>query len=298
MGVEIEAHGRDARANIERRILMHRLTLGDFELIAVSDGIYHLDGGAFFGVVPKVLWERKVKADDKNRVPTGLNSVIVRTGEHTVLIETGIGNKLAERMANVYGMPAQLLDNLAAAGISPEDINIVINSHLHFDHCGWNTVRRDGKIAPTFPKAKYYVQEGEWRHAHQQERDAISYFAENYDPLVESGQMTLLRGDQEIVPGISVEVFPGHTRDMQAIIIKSGGNTACYISDLIPTSAHLDLNWVMAFDLYPLETVESRKRYYARALPEKWLTMFTHDPNIPWAYVGRGEMGKLVAREA
>jgi glyoxylase-like metal-dependent hydrolase (beta-lactamase superfamily II) len=276
---------------------MHRLTLGDFELIAVSDGIYHLDGGAFFGVVPKVLWERKVKADGKNRVPTGLSSVVVRTGDHTVLIETGIGNKLPERMANVYGMPAQLLDNLAAAGISPDDIDIVINSHLHFDHCGWNTVRRDGKIAPTFPKAKYYVQEGEWQHAHQQQRDAVSCFSENYDPLIERGQMTLLRGDQEIVPGISVEVFPGHTRDMQAIIIKSGGHTACYISDLIPTSAHLELNWVMAFDLYPLETVESRKRYYARAIPEKWLTMFTHDPNLPWAYVERGEMGKLVAKE-
>jgi glyoxylase-like metal-dependent hydrolase (beta-lactamase superfamily II) len=277
---------------------MHRLTLGDFELIAVSDGIYHLDGGAFFGVVPKVLWERKVKADDKNRVPTGLDSVVVRTGDHTVLIETGAGNKLPEKMAKIYGMPAQLLDNLDAAGISPEDIDIVINSHLHFDHCGWNTVRRHGKIAPTFPKAKYYVQEGEWRHAHEQERDAVSYLTENYDPLVESGQMTLLRGDQEIVPGISVEVFPGHTRDMQAIIVKSGGQTACYISDLIPTSAHLELNWVMAFDLYPLETVESRKRYYARAIPEKWLTMFTHDPNIPWAYVETGEMGKLVAREA
>jgi glyoxylase-like metal-dependent hydrolase (beta-lactamase superfamily II) len=277
---------------------MPRLTLGNFELIAVSDGIYHLDGGAFFGVVPKVLWQRKVKADDKNRVPAGLDSVVVRTGDQTVLIETGIGNKLPERMANVYGMPAQLLDNLAAAGISPEDIDVVINSHLHFDHCGWNTVRRDGKIAPTFPKAKYYVQEGEWRHAHEQQRDAISYLAENYDPLVESGQMTLLRGDQQVVPGISVEVFPGHTRDMQAIIVKSGGHTACYISDLIPTSAHLELNWVMAFDLYPLETVESRSRYYARALPEKWLTMFTHDPNIPWGYVERERIGKLVAREA
>jgi glyoxylase-like metal-dependent hydrolase (beta-lactamase superfamily II) len=277
---------------------MPRLTLGDFELIAVSDGIYHLDGGAFFGVVPKVLWERKVKADDKNRVPTGLDSVVVRTGDHTVLIETGIGNKLPERMAKVYGMPAQLLDNLAAAGISPEDIDVVINSHLHFDHCGWNTVRHGGGIAPTFPKAKYYVQKGEWQHAHQQERDAVSYFSENYDPLVESGQMTLLTGDHEIVPGVSVQVFPGHTHDMQAIMVKSGGQTACYISDLIPTSAHLELNWVMAFDLYPLETVESRKRYYDRAIPEKWLTMFTHDPNLPWAYVERGEMGKLVAKEA
>ncbi len=275
---------------------MHRLTLGDFELIAVPDGTYFLDGGAFFGVVPKVLWEKKVKADERNRVTAGLNSVIVRTGEHTVLIETGMGNKLSEEMVKIYGQPAGLLANLAAAGVSPEDIDIVINTHLHFDHCGWNTVRREGKLLPTFPKATYYVQEGEWRHAHENQRDSFSYLAENYDPLVESGQMKLLRGNQGIVPGVSVEVFPGHTRDMQAVVITSGGKAACYISDLIPTTAHLDLNWVMAFDLYPIETIESRKHYYARAIPEEWLTIFTHDPNVPWAYVERDEKGKMAAR--
>jgi glyoxylase-like metal-dependent hydrolase (beta-lactamase superfamily II) len=275
---------------------MHRLTLGDFELTALSDGIYHLDGGGLFGVVPKVLWSKKVEVDANNRVPTGLNCVLVR-GDKTVLIETGIGNKLSEKMAQLYGQPAQLLDNLNAAGVSPDDIDIVINTHLHFDHCGWNTVRQGDKIAATFPKAKYYVQEGEWRHAHENQRDAVSYITPNYDPLVESGQMQLLRGDVEIVPGISVKVFSGHTRDMQAVIIESGGQTACYISDLIPTRAHVDLNWVMSFDLYPLETIESRKRYYARAIPEKWLTMFTHDPNLPWGYVEKTDSGKLAVRE-
>jgi glyoxylase-like metal-dependent hydrolase (beta-lactamase superfamily II) len=277
---------------------MHRLTLGNFELIAVSDGIYHLDGGAFFGVVPKVLWERRLPANEKNLVPTGLNSVVVRTGEQTVLIETGIGNKLDEKMAQIYGQPAKLLENLHHAGIAPEDVDVVINSHLHFDHCGWNTVRKNDRITATFPRAKYYVQEGEWKHAHENQRDSVSYFSHNYDPLVENGQMTLLRGNQEILPGISVEVFPGHTRDMQAIILQSGGKMACYISDLIPTSAHLELNWVMSFDLYPLETVESRRRYYARALPEEWLTMFTHDPNVPWVYVEKDQKGKMAARKA
>jgi glyoxylase-like metal-dependent hydrolase (beta-lactamase superfamily II) len=278
---------------------MHRLTLGDFELIAVSDGTYRLDGGAFFGVVPKVMWEKKVKADAENYVPVGLNSVVVRTGQHTVLIETGIGNKLPERLIKIFGQPAKLLDNLAAAGISPEDIDIVINSHLHFDHCGWNTMIKDDKIVPTFPKAKYYAPEGEWQHGRLQlERDAISYMSENYDPLIKTGQMELLQGDQEIVPGISVRVFPGHTLHMQAVIIQSGGQTACYISDLIPTSAHIDLTWVMAFDLLPLRTIESRKRYYAQSIPEKWLTMFTHDPNLPWAYVEKDERGKMSARAA
>jgi glyoxylase-like metal-dependent hydrolase (beta-lactamase superfamily II) len=276
---------------------MHRLTLGDFELTAISDGTYHLDGGVFFGVVPKLMWERRVKADEKNLVPSGLNSVLVRTGDKTVLIETGLGNKLPRRLVNIYGQPAELLSNLSAAGISPEDVDIVINTHLHFDHCGWNTVRQGDKVVATFPNARYYVQEGEWQHARRQhERDAVSYIGDNYDPLIANGQMHLLKGDQEIVPGVSVQVFPGHTDNMQAVMIKSGGKTACYISDLIPTTAHIDLTWVMAFDLCPLQTIDSRKRYYAQAMPEKWLTIFTHDPKIPWAYVEKADMGRLVAR--
>jgi glyoxylase-like metal-dependent hydrolase (beta-lactamase superfamily II) len=273
---------------------MLRTTLGDFELTALSDGIYYLDGGAFFGIVPKALWSKKVAVDADNRVPTGLNSVLVRTGDRNVLIETGVGNKLPEKMAQIYGQPAKLLENLGAAGVSPDDIHVVINSHLHFDHCGWNTIRPGSTVAPTFPNAKYYVQEGEWKHAHENQRDSVSYLHENYDPLVESGQMQLLHGDLEIVPGITVQVFPGHTRDMQAVIVQSGGQTACYISDLIPTSAHVEVNWVMGFDLYPLETIESRKRYYSRAIPEKWLTMFTHDPEIPWARLERDERGKIL----
>lgn len=272
----------------------HKVILGDFELISLSDGVYHLDGGSYFGVVPKTLWSRKLPADDKNLVPSGLNSVLVRTGEKNILIETGIGNKLSEKMAQIYGQPAGLLESLHAAGLAPEDIDMVIDSHLHFDHCGWNTVRRNGSIAATFPRAKYYAQEGEWKHAHENQRDGVSYFTGNYDPLVESGQMQLLRGNAEIAPGISVEIYPGHTRDLQAIMVRSGGRTACYISDLIPTSNHLDLNWVMAYDLYPVESIESRKRFYARSIPERWLVMFTHDHEIPWGYLEKDERGKAV----
>jgi glyoxylase-like metal-dependent hydrolase (beta-lactamase superfamily II) len=273
---------------------MQHCTIGSFDLTALSDGNYLLDGGAFFGVIPKTLWSKRLLPDEKNRVASGLNSVLVRTGEKNMLIETGIGNKLSEKMAEIFGQPAKLLENLSAAGLSPNQIDIVINSHLHFDHCGWNTSRQNGAIVPTFPNATYYVQEGEWKHAHEGQRDSVSYLHENYDPLVESGQMKLLRGNQGIVPGVSVEVFPGHTRDMQAVLVQSGGKTACYISDLIPTSAHVDLNWVMAFDLYPVETIESRKRYYARAIPGNWLTMFTHDPEMPWGYVEKDERGKIV----
>lgn len=277
---------------------MHRITLGDFELTVVSDGTYFTDGGAFFGVVPKTMWSKKVTPDEQNRLDAGLNSLLVRTGEKNILIETGIGNKLPDKLVQIYKQPAKLLDNLHAAGVAPEDIDIVINTHLHFDHCGWNTVRHGDRVEATFPNAKYYVQQQEWEHGRLQlERDAISYMSPNYDPLIETGQMVLLNGDQELLPGISVKVFPGHTANMQAVIVESGGGnetkTACYISDLIPTSAHLDLTWVMAFDVLPLETIESRKKYYAQAIPERWLTIFTHDDQTPWGYVERRERGRL-----
>ncbi|MGA7907686.1 MAG: MBL fold metallo-hydrolase [Candidatus Sulfotelmatobacter sp.] len=309
---------------------MHRLRLGNFELSVFSDGTYPLDGGAFFGVVPKIMWSKKVTADEKNYVQAGLNSLLIRTGKQTVLVETGMGNKLSERMIKFYGQPAKLLDSLAAGGVAPEEIDIVINTHLHFDHCGWNTVRdKNGKIVPTFPRAKYYAPEGEWQYARRpSERDAISYISDNYDPLVASGQMTLLEGGEEVVPGISVETFPGHTAHMLAVIISDAtaaqgklngttgkgsasalpigaredgalapeGGIACYISDLIPTTAHIDLTWGMSFDLYPLQTIDSKKHYYAKAIPGKWLTVFTHDPKTPWAFVEEDAAGKIVAR--
>ena len=272
--------------DFQRSIPVQRTTLGDFELTVLSDGNYWLDGGAFFGVVPKTLWQKRLEPDELNRVPTGLNSILVRTGKHTVLIETGIGNKLNDKLRSIYESQQKLMTNLEQARVAPDEIDIVINTHLHFDHCGWNTVRQGDHVRPTFPRAKYYVQEGELRHAHMQhERDRVSYMTDNYDPLVAGGQMHLLHGDSEIVPGVSVKVFPGHTRNMQAVMIRSGNGRACYISDLIPTSAHLDLTWVMAFDLFPLETIESRKRFYEEAIPQKWLVLFTHDPVTPWAYV-------------
>jgi glyoxylase-like metal-dependent hydrolase (beta-lactamase superfamily II) len=276
---------------------VYRTTIGDFELTVFSDGTYLLDGGAFFGVIPKIMWEKKMTPDSKNRVSGGLNSLLVRTGDQNVLIETGIGNKLSERMIKFYGQPAKLLGNMTAAGIAPEDIDVVINTHLHFDHCGWNTIRQNERVVPTFPKAKYYVQEGEWQHANGHfERDRISYISDNYNPLVDSGQMELLRGDREIVPGISVRIFPGHTAYMQAVIIESGGRKACYISDLIPTRAHIDITWGMAFDLFPVDTIESKKKYYAESISAKWLTVFTHDPKLPWAYVERDPEGRLLAQ--
>jgi glyoxylase-like metal-dependent hydrolase (beta-lactamase superfamily II) len=286
-----------------------RTTVGDFELTVLSDGHYFLDGGAMFGVVPKLLWEKRAPADEQNRILLGLNTVIVRTSQHTVAIETGIGNKLPAKLKEIYGAQQQLPRAFEAAQIRPEEVDIVINSHLHFDHCGWNTTRTaDGRIVPTFPNARYFAHRGEVAHGHLQlERDAISYISDNYDPLIASGQMTLLGSDSAtepgetypIVPGISVECFPGHTAQLLAIHIEpggtgSGGPHACYISDLIPTSAHLDITWVMGYDLDPVTCIAERKRFYQRAIPEKWLVLFTHDHHTPFGYVELNDKGKPV----
>jgi glyoxylase-like metal-dependent hydrolase (beta-lactamase superfamily II) len=249
------------------------------------------------------MWSKRMHPDDLNRLSCGLNSVLVRGGKKTVLIETGVGNKLGERMKKIYSPEEKLLNSLHAVGVAPEDIDVVVNTHLHFDHCGWNTTRLpDGRVVPTFPNARYFAHRGEVEHGHLQlERDAVSYIAANYDPLVERGQMSLLDlGPGEvrgILPGISVELFPGHTHQLMAVHIESGGEHACYISDLLPTSSHLDVTWVMGYDLDPLRCIEERKRFYARAIPEEWLVLFTHDHQRPMGYVSWSEKGKPVFRE-
>lgn len=266
--------------------------LGAAELMVITDRTYYLDGGAFFGVVPKPLWSRHAAADEQNRVRTGLNSLIVRLNGATVLIETGCGNKLSEKQMRNWGVDPRrdYLDRLHAAGVAPASVGTVINTHLHYDHCGWNTVRNPdtGAIQATFARARYYVQRREWEHAREQhERDRVSYLSENYDPLVASGQMELLEGGRELLAGISVECWPGHTRGLQGVLIHSQGETACYVSDLMPTHWHLKPSWVMGFDLYPLESIDNKHRVLERAAREHWLMVFTHDPEHAWGYVER-----------
>jgi glyoxylase-like metal-dependent hydrolase (beta-lactamase superfamily II) len=238
--------GRDAAAGLVRT----RMQVGEFEVTVCTDGTYRLDGGAMFGVVPKPFWEKRPPADEQNRILLGLNSVVVRTGEQTVLIETGVGNKQTAKMREIHANQELLPASLAAAGVRPEEVDVVINTHLHFDHRGWNTtLQADGSVTPTFPNARYFAHRGEVEHGRLQlDRDRVSYLAPNYEPLIESGQMTLLDGEgirrnPVISPGISVVVFPGNTAQLMAVHIESkaaGGAAehACYISDLIPTSAH------------------------------------------------------------
>ncbi|HEV2426402.1 MAG TPA: MBL fold metallo-hydrolase [Terriglobia bacterium] len=271
------------------------MKLGDFEIHPLSDGSFALDGGQMFGVVPKVLWEKKIPADRRNRIKLGLNSILVRTGRQNVVIETGIGENFDPKFADIYAIDhsVNLLGDLQHHGLGPEDVDIIINSHLHFDHCGWNT-RRDGdRVAPTFPRARYYVQRGEWEHAlNPNERDRASY-VENFFRATES-QTVLLDGDGEVIPGIRVQVMPGHTRDLQVVWIESSGERACFVSDLVPTAAHLAYPWVMSFDLYPLETVASKHRILPELVRDQAIVVFGHDAATPWARLAERE-GKVVA---
>jgi glyoxylase-like metal-dependent hydrolase (beta-lactamase superfamily II) len=291
-------------ADLAASLVRARAKVGDFELIVCTDGTYRLDGGAMFGVVPKTLWQKRAPSDEQNRILLGLNTAVVRTGRHTVVIETGIGNKQAAKMREIHCNQELLPASLAAAGVSLEEVDIVINTHLHFDHCGWNTtLQLDGSVTPTFPNARYFAHRGEVEHGHLQlDRDRVSYLSSNYDPLIESGQMTLLdtesiQAELEICPGISVELFPGHTDQLMGVHIESrahGGAVehACYISDLIPTSSHLEPTWVMGYDLDPVECIAQRKRFYQRAIPENWLVLFTHDHETPMGRIGLNEKGK------
>ncbi len=286
----------------DAELVRGRFPLGDFEVTLCSDGTYLLDGGAMFGVVPKTLWSKRTVPDEENRILLGLNTTVVRTGTATILIETGIGNKQSEKMIQIHQNQAQLPASLAAAGIRPEEVTHVINTHLHFDHCGSNTtLQADGSVTPTFPNARYFAHRGEVEHGHLQlDRDRVSYLSPNYDPLIASGQMTLvdqqsLRRDPAIVPGVWLEEFPGHTAHMLGVHVASGGRHACYIGDLYPTTHHLDPTWVMGYDLDPLTCIAERKRFLTKALPEQWLVLFTHDHQVPAATLALNDKGKPVA---
>ncbi|AFL90245.1 Zn-dependent hydrolase, glyoxylase [Terriglobus roseus DSM 18391] len=283
-------------ATDDDELIRGRARIGDAEIIVCTDGTCRFDGGAMFGVVPKTMWSRRMEADELNRVMLGLNCVVVRIGGKTVLIETGFGNKLTPKIKEICATQEQLPASLSAAGIAPADIDLVINTHLHWDHCGWNTVlQHDGRAVPFFPNAEYITHVGEVEHGRRQfERDRVSYVADNYEPMIASGQMRLIEGTAaDIMPGIRTECFPGHTAQLMAVHIESGDDHACFISDLLPTTAHLDVSWAMAFDLDPLRTIEERKRFYARAVPEKWLVLYPHDHHVPMSNVGIDERGRF-----
>ena len=271
-------------------------TVGRLKCHALEGGRQHLDGGAMFGVVPKPLWERRIPADARNRIPLVLRCVLVEHDAGLILIDTGLGNKEDEKFRDIYGVdnagnrgPTQLEDALAALGHKPADVRWVINTHLHFDHAGGNTWRDGaGAVRPSFPAATYVVQKRELEFArHTNERTAASYLKHNFDPIT----FRLVDGETEVLPGIRCLPTPGHVPYHQSILVESGGDRACFLADLVPTSAHVPLPWIMGYDLEPLVTLESKRRLYARAEAEGWLLWFEHDPVVVAGRLGRDGKG-------
>jgi len=274
---------------------IHRFPLGDLELISVSDGMFRLDGGSMFGVVPKTMWSTVSVPDERNRIPLSMRPLVVR-GARTMIIDAGMGDKESEKFCRIYGverMARHLDHSLAEAGLSPDDIDIVLASHLHFDHAGGFTVRDGGgRLRPRFPRAQYIVRRGEWEDAtHPNARTRASYLLDNYVPLADAGVLQLVDDDQMIMPGVRVRRTGGHTPHHQMIVIESGGKTAAFVADLIPTSAHLPDVWVMGYDLFPLDSMTAKGRFVAEAIEKNILVFFEHDPVLVAGYL-KEEDGK------
>jgi glyoxylase-like metal-dependent hydrolase (beta-lactamase superfamily II) len=279
------------------------MQFGDYRVEVVPDAEFRLDGGAMFGVVPRALWQRVAVPDEQNRVRLSANCLYVETAGERILIETGMGDKWSPRHAEMYGInrTRTLGETLhARTGRTAADVTVVVNTHLHFDHAGGNTtLDAEGRAVPAFPNARYFVSRREYEHAEApHERDRASYLAENWRPLVESRQLELKPDDYEVAPGLTLETIAGHSRTMQCVKLERGGRTLYCFADLVPTRAHVNLAWIMGYDLYPVETLEAKRRLLPQAAREGWLCLFYHDAEAPLArIVEEGERLSAVGYE-
>ena len=263
------------------------MKLGDLEFHIISAGHVLLDGGAMFGVIPRPMWEQKMPPDARNRITLSMNSLLIYAGGKSIVVETGAGDKWNPKLRDIYGIDGPFLEQgLRKHDLRAADIDIVVNTHLHFDHCGGNTRVEKDKVIPAFPNARYVVHRGEYEHAlSPTERDRASYIAENYLPVEAAGQFGLLENDSEIVPGVELVRLPGHTVNMFGVKLSGGGKTAFLFGDLVPTTAHLPLPWIMGYDLYPMTTLENKKRWIPEVVREGWLALFAHDDRVRAAYL-------------
>jgi len=285
--VELKQPARQSELfNLKSEIQRH--SVGDLELISLCDGSFRLDGGAIFGVVPKSLWSGRFPCDEQNRVELAVRQLVVR-GVRTLLVDAGFGDKTDETFRSNFAVDRRRnLDHaLADAGLAPEDIDIVLATHLHWDHAGGFTVRGpDGRLRPRFPRARYVVRRGEWEEAtHPNARTRSNYFADDFVPLVAAGVLEMVDDDQTIMPGVKVRRTGGHTGHHQMVLIESNGQQAAFPADLMPTSAHLSLSWVAAVDLFPMETIASKQTFVDEAAARRTLVFFDHDPRIHAAYI-------------
>lgn len=270
---------------------MH-LELGDVRVDAVLDGTFRLDGGAMFGVVPKPLWSKVIDCDERNRIPLALRCLLIRTPDEVVLVDTGMGTRWTEKERDIYALDNEpgLVHRLGELGVTPDQVTKVILTHLHFDHGGGNTVEQDGVTVAAFPRARYVVQKGELEWAMKPTlRDRASYVLHTFEALADAGRFDLVEGNREIVPGVSVRRMPGHTPNLQGILVEGGGQTVVFPSDLMPTSRHLPPPWVMGYDLEPLVTLQNKLELVAEVVEKDWIVVFEHDPDTPMGRVRYGE---------
>jgi glyoxylase-like metal-dependent hydrolase (beta-lactamase superfamily II) len=275
------------------------MKFGEYRVEVIPDCEFRLDGGAMFGVVPRNLWSRTCPPDEQNRIRMNMNCLFIEGRGERILIDTGIGEKWSEKHRTMYAIDRQrsFADGLRAiAGVGPEDITIVINTHLHFDHAGGNTkTGAAGESVAAFTNARYFVSRAEYEHAESpSERDRASYLPDNWRPLKETGKLELKEPEYEVVPGLSMETQAGHNRSMQCARLEQGSQTLFGFADLVPMRAHVPFAWIMGFDLYPVETLEAKKKLLPRAAREGWTCLFYHDPDQPLARIGEAD-GKFQA---
>ena len=277
------------------------MRLGRFELRVLNDGEFRLDGGAMFGVVPKVLWQGLKEPDDNNRIRMTTNCLLVEAGDDLVLIDTGVGDKLDERAHQIFGLrrdEKRMPDRLAEAGFEPGDVTHVVQTHLHFDHCGWCTRREGAGLRPTFPEARYWISRSEVEHARSPNvRDRSSYLPENWEPLFEAGQVELFDETAEPIEGIRAVRAEGHSPGMCVIRIDGGSEVdqAVFFADLVPTAAHVPFPWIMAFDLEPMKTLAEKESWIPRAARGGWLCVFEHDADEPLGRIVEVAPGRFTA---
>ncbi|MBS1262369.1 MAG: putative quorum-quenching lactonase YtnP [Calditrichaeota bacterium] len=277
------------------------MKFGEFELFLIEDGGFRLDGGAMFGVVPRVLWAKTDPPDERNRIRLACNCMLVKTGDANVLIDTGCGGKWSDKEHDIFAVdePRTLITDLARVDLSREEITHVVLTHLHFDHAGGGTfIDNDGGLKVQFPNATYYVQRGEWEIANDPNpRDARSFKPENMNPLADAGVLELIEGDTEILPGIRTAVTGGHTKYHQIVFVESGGQTAVFNGDLVPTASHLPLPYVMAYDLYPLQTMKFKAPHLKQAHEQGWLMVFEHGAREKAGHLRVNEKGRYELAE-
>jgi methylmalonyl-CoA epimerase len=297
-GVLVEL--KQAAPKVEMFKTVGRHTLGDLELITLADGFFALDGGSMFGTVPRVLWEKRLPPDDANRIPLSMRPLIVRSDRHTMIIDAGCGDKWDAKSAQIYKLDRRYhLDHaLAEAGLSAADIDIVLASHLHWDHVGGFTkIGTNGAIVPRFPNAKYIAHRAEWEDAtHPHERSRASYLQQDFVPLKEAGVLTLVDDGAEIIPGVKYRRSGGHTAHHQVVMIESGGRTAVFTADMYPTSVHAPDPWLMGYDLYPMDTLGFKRAFGPEAIERNYVLFFEHDPSMAAGYLREKDGKRFVER--